>query len=323
MRGATFGAVLALVAACVPTEPEKFPRGGVAVRFAPSEATAGAPFTSSDGWTVTLEKTALHARASVLQQAIGREDYGYGGTGSLPHIFDPRYACELRLSGLAPGPAMVAVELVAMDPRWQYNSAEESVCAVDPVTLKRFKTFADDARLTSPPDMLEPDHYVVTYGPNVYVKGSAVKDGRVVSFDLALSASSVSTRSTVGELDENGVWHPLDPDDGSSVNIVANQGTPARFEVHFESLFAGGIEPLAAADADGDGEVTAEELYAVALACDSTNASSSSSSSSSGSFGDDDDDFGYDDFPPELRCPTLLNQLARQASSVLWVKPTR
>lgn len=315
--------LVALLAACVPTEPEKDPRGGVAVTFAPSEATAGAPFQSPDGWTVTIEKTAIRPMPVATPASVPEF---YGGGTSYARIVDPRYECEVRVTQMSPGPVSVSVQFQPVDPRW--NPEEEvEACAVDEATARRFRTFADDTPVT--PDLFTNDpeqyQYVASYAPTVYVKGAAVKDGRVLAFDLALAVTTVSTAySKAGAYDEDGNYQPQPPAPDTVVNVVANQGTPVRFEVHYESMFAGGIDPLAAADADHDGRVTAAELRAVVLACDSTNSGSSSSGSVD----------GIDEYDPYLprpytpsdltpQCRTLLDQLVLQASTIMGTKPSR
>ena len=302
-------ALLALIAACVPTEPEKDPRGGISVTFLPSEATAGAPFQTNDGWTVTIEKTAMRAQASAASQSLG----GYGGGSGQPHVIDPRYECELRATGMAPGPAAVYVMLQTFDPKWGQEIEDTDVCAVDPLTLRRFKTYADDVVVT--PELLDGTDYQYANTPSFYVKGKAVKDGRTLSFDWALGIST--SPPDLGMWDENGTWKPSGSLLDNVVNVMPNKGVPARFEVHFESFFAGGIDPLAAADTNGDGVVTPDELRQVKLTCD-TYTDYSSSSSSSGGYTDDDDDDASSGSPGSVtQCHTLMDQLLLQGATIL------
>lgn len=277
-------ATFALFAACVPTEPEKEVRGGIALTPAPSEATAGRPFQSPDGWTVTLEKTALRVYAYAVVRQVNDTYYG-SGQGS-PRIIDPRYACEVRVTGLAPGPAALTVQLQPTNPDYVQELAEYEHCAVDDEVLRRFKTYADDTLYLS--------QCVGCFrsGPSLYVKGSATKGGQRIRFELGLSVDTF-----LGPTSKSG-----DEVDGTLVDVVANQGTPARFEVHFEQMFADGLDAMAAADADGDGDVTAEELRAVNLECDTTNPYPS---------GDDDD------ATSETTCRNLVDQLGTLASSVV------
>jgi hypothetical protein len=308
-------AILALIAACVPTEPERDPRGGISVTFLPSEATAGVPFQTNDGWTVTIEKTALRAQASAASQALG----GYGGGAGRPHVFDPRYECELRATGLAPGPTAVYIMLQTYDPHWDDEVDDSDVCAVDPLTLRRFRSYADNVVVT--PEVLDGTDYQYASTPSFYVKARAEKDGRVLSFDWALAIST--SAPDLGSWDENGMWKPSGSLFDNVVNVLPNQGVPARFEVHFESFFGGGVEPLAAADANGDGAVTPDELREVKLTCSTYTDYSSSSSgdasssgyvSSSGYTDDDDDDSAYGS---GTQCHTLMDQLLLQGATIL------
>jgi hypothetical protein len=306
-------ALVALVAACVPTEPERDPRGGISVTFLPSEATAGVPFQTNDGWTVTIEKTALRAQASAASQALG----GYGGGAGRPHVIDPRYQCELRATGLAPGPAAVYVMLQTFDPKWGEEVDDTDVCAVDPVTVRRFKTYADDIVVT--PEVLAGTDYQYEPAPSFYVKAKAVKDGRVLSFDWALAIAT--TAPDLGSWDDNGMWRPSGSLLDDVVTVLPNQGVPARFEVHFESFFAGGIDPLAAADTNGDGVVTPDELRQVKLTCRTYVDYSSSSSSSSG-YTDDDDDSYSSSGETVTECHTLMDQLLLQGATILAKRAT-
>lgn len=325
-------AFFALLMACVPTEPEKDPRGGVSVTFAPSEATAGKPFQSSDGWTVQFEKVALRAVALGRPQNIGLGGYGSGGNARL---FDPSYACELRVTSLSPGPVAVSVQMQTFDPRWGERIEDGDICAVDELTLRRFKTYSDDTLVT--PELLEPDEYGAYYSgnsPSLYAKGFATKNNRRIMFDWAFAVETSSIPA--GEYDDNGVWHPKQEAAESIVNVEANKGAPAKFEVHFESLFARGIDELAAADKNGDGVISPDELRAVDLACEDSTANASSSGYSSSGYSssgytDDDDDFAPYPSPKNPRtgspdtdqCVTLLDQLVRQGTTVLGKIPTK
>ena len=307
--------------------------------FAPSEATAGAPWQSRDGWTVQIEKVAMRASAVGRPQEIG--DRGYYGSGGEARLVDPRYDCEVRVTSLSPGPVAVSVQMQSFDPRWGGDQFSDDVCAVDELTVRRFKGFSDDTLVT--PELFDPNPsggYTAGYTPTLYVKGTAVKDAKVLRFDWALAVQT--SLGADGEYDENGEWHPKVANADSVVNVEANKGAPAKFEVHIESLFARGLDELAAADTNADGTVTPDELRAVNLACESYTSSSSSGSDTSSSgytssgytssgsvtLGDDDDST-YDPSSPSTdststgRCITLLRQLVVQGTTVIGKVPMK
>lgn len=232
------GALLVvLLAACVPATPEEAHLGGIALTLAPSEATAGKPFESWDGWTVVLEKTALRVQAT----ASSENDHGAGaGVGALPRIFDPRYMCELRLSGLPVGTARVSVMLRGGNPVFDEDLGDETHCGVDDPVVQRFHDFGDPAEHAN--------------GPYLYVRGEGTKGDRRLRFDLMLSDVESLARADPSTIPPT--------TRSSNVQIVPDKGAPVRFEVHMEKLFTGGLDVLAVADANADGELTSAELEA-------------------------------------------------------------
>jgi hypothetical protein len=310
VKRAAIPLLVAVLAACVPTDPDKeqLLRGGLAVTFAPSEATAGAPFQTRDGWTVKIETTAIRVVGSA--QAVTTADSYYGGYGyGEPHVIDPRYVCEVRVTGMAAGD--VTVDMGLQSDQFEYLRAfkEGELCGISDATARRFQTRADDMK---PPTTPQPEGYIDyqnSLAPSVYVKGHAEKNGRRVAFDLALAATG--NGSIRSQYDDDGELQSYDRE--RLVRVVPNQGTPVRFEVHFESMFARGIDELAAADSNRDGNITGAELRAVQVTCDS-----SYGDNEDDDYGDDDDDYTYPgkDYSGD-DCPTLADQLRTQASTIL------
>lgn len=64
-------ALLALLAACVPAEEERLPRGAAGVQFQPGASALGTPFTTSDGWTVRVTYIGLVASVSLFGERTG------------------------------------------------------------------------------------------------------------------------------------------------------------------------------------------------------------------------------------------------------------
>lgn len=306
---------LAALAACVPAEPDKGPPlGGISITFAASEATAGKPFVTNDGWTVTIDKTAF--RAGATGYALVNDSYG-GYGGARPHLIDPRVLCELRVTQLPIAPATVSVQLQSGSPDYD-DEALARPCGVDAATLARFRRYADDEL----PSHDEEDRFGSSYyhsGPSLYFAARAEKNGVKKHLALAL-APDMSPYDQPGTYDENGVWRPKEGFDPSRiVTVRQNEGTPVRFGVHFEWLFSHGFEVLARADANGDGEIAAAELDAVHGDCIMTGDPDYDRYGSVTVSGDDDDDTTYypNGGPPKRACPSQLKVLVELGKSVI------
>lgn len=259
--------LLAALAACVPAEPDKEPpRGGISITFAASEATAGKPFVTNDGWTVTIDKTAFRAGATGYG-IVGDDGSGYSGYGGArPHLLDPRVLCELRVTQLPVAPATVSVQLQSGSPSYK-DDALDDACGVDAATVERFRHYADDEAPTNEKDGRLGFGSYYNNAPSLYFAARAEKNGVKKHVELGL-ALNMSPYDQPGTYDASGVWHPKEGFDPSHlVAVRQNEGTPVRFGVHYEWLFSRGFEPLAAADGNGDGEITGPELDAAPGDC--------------------------------------------------------
>jgi hypothetical protein len=240
-------AIIVAAVSCVPAAADPHPRGGFSVRFEPSAATAGQPFTTADGWTLTIKKTAIHVHA-LAQSGDFKATPPMIVTSALDdRLLSPTNDCELALRSLDVGDAVVkaGLEIDGSDP------PPGAPCGVDPEMAARFEGAADS-------------QIGLAFGqaiggfPNVGVVLDAEKNGRRIHLELFIAAL-VPDSMLHGKL--------------VITSVKANDGVTIRFPAQFESIFvADGRDPppipfddIADADADGDGNVTGAELDARSL----------------------------------------------------------
>jgi len=239
MARGTAVAIILAAASCVPSTADPHPRGGFSIRFVPSAATAGQPFTTADGWTLTIQKTAFYVHA--LAQS---GDFKPTPPTIITSAIDSRLLsatndCELALRGLDVGDAVVkaGLETDGSDP------GPSTHCGVDPEMAARFEKAAD-----SQTGLV----FGQTIGgfPYVAVVVAAEKEGRRIHLELFIAAL---------------VPDPLFHGELVITPVKANEGVTLRFPAQFESIFLNdGRDPvpppfgdIADADADRDGVVTA------------------------------------------------------------------
>lgn len=221
-----------VLAACVPASEKLPPRGAAGFQTVPSPATAGEPFTTSDGWTVRVDK--LFIQASVAASPTNR---GYGT--SLPYLFDARKPARVFARALPAGPAKVNLALYGRYLDRSEGDYEDRVNRID-------VDDATDARFNQLPDEGEDEGY--TPGPSVLLVLRGERNGRALSLDMALNVSSSG---------------PLTFDEafGVSVDVREDELSTAELPIDVVRFFPT-FDDVAASDTDGDGRVTAVELRA-------------------------------------------------------------
>jgi hypothetical protein len=132
-RGTAIAVILAAVS-CVPSAADPHPRGGFSVRFTPSAATAGQPFTTADGWMLRIKKTALYVHALAQSGNFKSTPPTIAGSALDSRLISATEDCELVLRALDVGDAVVkaALEVDGSDPprprpamsipKWQLGS---------------------------------------------------------------------------------------------------------------------------------------------------------------------------------------------------------
>lgn len=221
--------VLAVLASCVPASEPRPPAGAAGFAVEPSPGARGTPFTTDDGWTLTVD--ALVVRAYVDVTPATPRFYG----GSDDFLFDATTRQELWVPAVPVGPASVTAYLRG---RYIYEGSERYaddvlVFGVGDDVAARFSRPADGGGSTD--------------GPSVLLSVRGARGGRSVRLALALAADAGTSL-------------------GSAAPVEVRESAVALtdLEVAPEAVFGGGLAfgALADADGDGDGEISADELRA-------------------------------------------------------------
>ena len=229
--------ILLALGACVPASEKLPPRGAAGFDTVPSAATAGERFTTSDGWTVRIEKLVI--QTSVAASLANR---GYGT--SQPYVFDAQKPARVFARALPVGRSTVNLSLYGryISQRGDDSDYFDRVdrINVDDETNERFNRLPDEGQDSG-----------YTPGPSVILMLRAERDGRVLELAMALNVTSSGPRT----FDEAfGVAVDVREDDLSTVELPIDAA-------HFFPTF----DDVAASDADDDGRVTATELEASAV----------------------------------------------------------
>jgi len=247
-------ALLAACAACVPSTDDNLdPRGAAGARFVPNAVAQGAPFTTSDGWTITFERLALVAQVSAQSAAEGSGGYV---------VWDGTQRAETWVPGLSIGACAVNVHLEGV-----YLGRDRGGDLDRAGLLAASKVSSDIASLVlASPDNASSTLGVSTaygrieQGPAIVFAAHATKEERTMHVALSLAAAFTFIS-----------------DSAHVVTLIVPQNDVlfAEYEVRPELVFASGtddetslvFEPLAEADRRGndDGTISADELHAISL----------------------------------------------------------
>ena len=222
---------MAGIAACVPAS-EKLPaRGAAGFDTVPSAATSGEPFTTSDGWTVRVDKLVIQTSV-----AASLPNHNYGT--SIPYVFDAQKPASVYARALPVGTVTVSLALYGRYISTDGDYRDRVVTInVDDETNERFNRLPDEG---------EDSGY--TPGPSVILAAHAERDGRVVTVDMALNVTSSSPRTF---------------DEAFGIPVEVREDALSTIELPIDAaLFFPAFDDIAASDADGDGAVTAIELEA-------------------------------------------------------------
>lgn len=221
----------ATIAACVPASEKLPPRGAAGFDTVPSAATTGEPFTTTDGWTVRVEKLVIQTSV-----AASLPNLGYGT--SMPYVFDAQKPASVYARALPVGSVTVSLALYGRYISTEGDYRDRVVpINVDDETNERFNRLPDEG---------EDSGY--TPGPSVILAVHAERDGRVVTFDMALNVTSAGVRSF---------------DEAFGIPVEVREDSLSTVELPIDAaLFFPVFDDVAASDADGDGTVTALELEA-------------------------------------------------------------
>ncbi len=286
----TLALVAALAAGCVPsTEDNVDPRGAAGARFLPNAVARGAPFLSSDGWTITIDRIALVAQVTAQGQTNGSGGYV---------VWDGSQTAETWVPALAVGACAVNVRLEGV-----FLGPDRSISLERAGVLQASKIAPEVAAIVfTTPDNASATLAVstafgrVAQGPAIVFAAHAVRGGQRMMIGLSLAAAFTVT---------------TDPARVVLLTIPQDDVLFAQYEVRPELIFTSGtdataiaFEPLAEADRRGnnDGIISADELHAISLL--STEAAASGCEDASGLL--------------SIDCATLLDRVADSAQRILF-----
>jgi len=231
-------------AACVPASEAAPPAGAFGFVTEPSPATRGEPFVTRDGWTVRIERLAL--QVSVMAFPVDDRDYyRYGSSDT--YRFDASKSVTVFARAVPTGPATGTMRLTGYY-GYGRNSDDErtEILGLPPEVNARFGVAADARQYSG--------DYVSYAGPSALLVVRAENAGRVIVVDLTLALSSYySEQEHLGR------------------EVVADALVTVPASIVAETLFMDEssrdlrFDDFAAADANGDGRVSGQELSAANL----------------------------------------------------------
>lgn len=273
-----------LGAACVPaSDTADEPLGAAGARFAPTATAQGTPFTTSDGWTVTIEHLVLVARVSA-QCSAG------GGTGYV--AWNARDETERWAGALPAAPCVVYAQLEGV-----FTGSGNSLFGRDRPFVEAELPSSLVGDVFATPDnedtiIASTSGVNFVQGPAIAFRVRATRAGETKVLALRLASSFLSSPEVTRV---------------KQVYVQRDDVVFARYLVRPERMFAGledeqlRFDPLAEADrrGNGDGDIRADELRRL------------SANEGEGSLCRDTVDYLTG------RCATLLDVLARNAQRIL------
>lgn len=279
--------VIAVLAACVPaSDGEDDPRGAAGARFVPSATAQGTPFTTADGWTVTIEHLVLVARVSA-QCSAG------GGTGYV--AWDASRETDRWTGALPAAPCVVYAQLEGV-----FTTTGTSLFGRD-------RPFVE----ADLPSDLVGDVFGDPDNQNTVIASTSGVDfiqGPAISFRLRATRAD-ETKVLTLKLASSFLSSP-EVTRVKQLYVKRDDVVYARYLVQPERMFVGldddlvRFDPLAEADrrGNGDGVIRADELARVSLIDDIDGGAALCSDSIDVLTG---------------RCATLLDLVARNAQRIL------
>jgi len=246
MRCLALALVPFAVAGCLPDDTRP-PPAEVRITVAASSLTTGDIPSSltADGFTISIERFVVNLGDAELGPDDGTSCQVYSNPG-YTRLFDFK-----RLA--APSTLGVAYATGECSFGFRIRSPDET-------SLVDVGANASDDDFMRTPGS-DPDS--TDAGISVYVEGEAVRDDRAFHFAWPFRKRIRFTGC---------IEHPGAADDLGVLDLTSGQRTTLDLEIHAEKLFQGDpstplhFEPFTLADADGDGEITFDELWNVGVA---------------------------------------------------------
>ncbi len=245
-------ALASVVFACVPASEKHPPAGAGGFVIEPSPGARGEPFTTREGWTITIDKLMVRARVSVNPTVSNNGTYTQERNEA--HLFDGSKQAQIFTPGVDVGDARISASLdsrsIYFGPDSNYKE-DLDIVNVGPEDVARFEQAADQG-------LQGASGYVYGSGPSVLLELHATKAERTMSLRTAISTG-------YGSFDDRGGV--------VIITILEDDVSYAQLDVRPEAVFDASLpfEMLLGADANGDGVVTGEELRLAAPPTTSAN----------------------------------------------------
>jgi hypothetical protein len=245
MKTAALFAFAGVLSACVPASEKLPPAGAAGFLTEPSAAARGEPVPTADGWTVTFDKIILQATVNV-RPAPGVDSVEDGGSTEA-WLWNGKSPTRIFARALKVGPWTVVARL-----NGSYVSTETDTTFEDVVNVgvsaedeRRFRTFAQASYGAA-------SHANSGQGPSLLVALHAEKEGRTIRMDVTFGGVSVQSSE-----DQPTLRHVR----ADAVDLGPLGVEPERLLMSSDGDSLD-FEPIAAADANRDGWVSAAELGA-------------------------------------------------------------
>ncbi len=269
---AAFAAFAAFATSCVPSTEELNPRGAAGFTLEPSSATRGEPFSTADGFVVTVDTFVL--LATVYSNPVVAEGEASTGSGGGDYfLFSGRRPDSLWVPGVSVGRAELRVNLEGLFLESGYEPELPVVSSEVEAFLPRFLRAAELQRYAGDFSSDEgSESYESTVGPSALLAFRAEGQGRAYRADVTLaSASFLFAEAPIVSVAENSlVTLPLYVR-AEALFARAACAPPFCSRLPEDEEDAGReaaagpflFGPFAAADEDDDGILTSAELSRV------------------------------------------------------------
>jgi hypothetical protein len=228
-------ATLAVFQACVPIADDPAPRGAAGFTLTPTPASAGAPFVTADGYTITIERLVLAVRASSSDSGIQGTTIYYGSK-----------AAQVYATGIRERTVPVTLNFTHFNINYPDTSDDEFERSISDADFKRLQSPFDfsDTQAFSEDD---PSSIRLKLGPSVIVSMRATRNSQTFRLDVALGVFAAKALT-------------------ANLVIERNALVSASVSVDAQALFSNGAElrfaEFAAADGNSDETISWNELIA-------------------------------------------------------------
>jgi hypothetical protein len=223
-------AVLLASQACVPITDDPVPRGAAGFTLTPTPASAGVPFLTADGYTITVNRLVLAVSASSGDSGTQGTSIFYGSTSG-----------QVYATGIRERAAPISLAFTHFrlgEPGASYADVERSISDTDFARMQATLDFSD-ARTFN-------EDGPISFGPSVLLALRAVRGGQSVRVDVTLGVFNNTLRA--------------------EIPVQRNALAVAAVSVDAQALFKDGNElrfaAFVAADSNADGTVSPGELRA-------------------------------------------------------------